>query len=148
VNRFQVVQKKGKVLEVAPESEQFLNGLIDSDALFDLDARAVFDARAKSFAFRGADAQRLVEAAMAGRASVDQCAASDRHQHPANAAALQSVYRQRASARRRDEPLSIADIDRPVMTAMFCQICPHSFCGKQTGLRGFLRIRLNSLNSE
>src|SRR5262249_27836309 len=104
-DRFQMAQKTREVLEVVPEPEQLLRGLIDGDAPFDLDACAVFDARAKSFALRGADAQRPVEIAMAGRASIDQGAAGDRHQQPADAPALQSVYRQSASARYRDETL-------------------------------------------
>src|SRR5215813_15613047 len=101
-DRFQMAQKTGQVLEVVPEPEQLLHRLIYGDALFHLDACAVFDARAKSFALRGADAQRLVEIAMAGRASIDQDAAGDRRQQPAEAAALQPVYRQSASARHRN----------------------------------------------
>src|SRR5262245_19123854 len=117
--RFQMAQKPGQVLVVVPEPEQLLHRLMYGDALFDLDACAMFDARAKSFALRGADAQGLVEIAMAGRASIDQGPAGDRHQQPAEAAALQTVYRQSASARRRNEPLAVADVDWPVMTAAF-----------------------------
>src|SRR5262245_21622530 len=98
-NRFQMAQKTGKVFEVVPEPEQLIRGLIDGDALFDFDARAVFYARAKSFALRGADAQRSVEIGMAGRPSINQGAAGDRHQKASEAPALQSVYRQSASAR-------------------------------------------------
>src|SRR5262247_2598792 len=76
-DRFQMSQKTGQVLEVVPEPEQLLHRLIYGDALFDLDTCAVFDARAKSFALRGADAQGLVEIAMAGRASIDQGPAAD-----------------------------------------------------------------------
>src|SRR5262252_59144 len=65
-DRFQMPQKTGQVLEVVPVPEQLLHRLIYGDALFDLDACAVFDARAKSFALRGADDQGLVEIAMAG----------------------------------------------------------------------------------
>src|SRR5262252_59142 len=71
-DRFQMSQKTGQVLEVVPEPEQLLHRLIYGDALFDLDACAVFDARAKSFALRGADAQGLVEIAIAGLASIDK----------------------------------------------------------------------------
>src|SRR5262245_18003545 len=91
-DRFQMAQKTGQVLEVMPEPEQLLHRLIDGDALFDLDACAVFNARAKSFALHGADAQRPVKIAMAGRATIYQGAAGDRHQQPAEATALQPVY--------------------------------------------------------
>src|SRR5262245_57661352 len=126
-NRFQMAQKTREVLEVVPEPEQLIRGLIDADALFDLDARAMFDARTKSFALRGADAQRPIEIAMAGRASIDQGAAGDRHQQAAEAPALQSAYRQSASARHRDETLAIADVDWPIMTAVFG--CVHDYLG-------------------
>src|SRR5215813_6508875 len=56
---------------------------------------------------------------MAGRASIDQGPAGDRHQQSAEAAALQPVYRQGASARHRNEPLAVADVDWPVVTAAF-----------------------------
>src|SRR5262249_57633879 len=105
-DRFQMAQKTGQVLEVVPEPEQLLHRLIYGDALFDLDACAVFDARAKSFALCGADAQGLVEIAMAGRASIDQGPAGDRHQQSAEATALQPLYRQTASPRHRTDPLA------------------------------------------
>src|SRR5262245_11344737 len=124
-DRFQMAQKPGQVLEVVPEPEQLLHRLIDGDALFDLDACAMFDARAKSFALRGADAQRLIESAMAGRASIDQCAAGDRRQQPVETPSFQPVYRQSASTRYRDEALAIADVDWPVMSATFDQIRRH-----------------------
>src|SRR5262249_8920378 len=110
-DRFQMSQKTGQVLEVVPEPEQLLHWLIYGDALFDLYAGAVLDARAMSLAFGGGDAKGFVEIAMAGRASIDKGPAGDRHQQSAEAAALQPVYRQSASARHRNEPLAVADVD-------------------------------------
>src|SRR5262245_28715231 len=118
-DRFQMAQKTGQVLEVVPEPEQLFHRLMYGDTLFDLDACAVFDAGATSFALRGADAQGPVKIAMAGPAPIDQRPSGHRHQQSAEATALQTVYRQSTSARRRNESLAAADVDWPVMTAAF-----------------------------
>src|SRR5262245_52743132 len=98
-----------------PEPEQFVRGFIYGDALFDLDARAVLDARANPFSLRSADAQGFIEIAMAGRPSIDQTGAGDRHQQSAQTSSLQPVNRQDPAARSRDQPLAIADVDWPVV---------------------------------
>src|SRR5215470_17605974 len=146
-DRFQVAQKTGQVLEVVPEPEQLLHRLIYGDALFDFDACAVFYARAKAFALRGADAQDLVEIAMAGRASIDQGPAGDRHQQPAETAALQPVYRQSASARRQNKPLAVADVDWSVVTAAFGYIhhCDYSGNRIESSLQAGLTARFHCL---
>src|SRR5262245_43936135 len=97
-DRFQMVQKTWQILEVMPEPEQLFRRLIDGDALFDLDARAVLDARAKPFALRCADAQGLIETGMACRAAIDQTGAGDHHQQSAQTSTLQTVNRQGAAA--------------------------------------------------